>query len=177
MAKNTMNVVAATQKQQVSKILMGQIMSGLKYTIMYSHDHIEDTIEYKLLTSSAYTDRRTTGWESDNFSFRFEYGKHHGSVRVSYMNSDGLQSAVFSADEWRCFTSYMLNKIDRMVREQHQKRMEQAAREKAELERRKFEAAVRDQVEKVLAEKLQQGKHINNPGLVEFDDLDDFKTI
>ena len=177
MAKGTnrMNVTVATSKQQVSKILMGQILAGVKNAVEYNIDLIKDSVEYKILQSNA-DNRKIAGWRTDSFAFKFEYGRRHGSIRVSYMNSDGLQSATFSSDEWSCFTDYMISRIDRIISEQRAKNREKAQKIAAILEERKqraFEQAVRAQVEKVLKE--QQSQHTNSS--VEFDGLDDFKTI
>ena len=158
------NVVVRTSKQQISVILRSQIMSGLKYLIKYESNRIYDTAAYQILISNAHSHERISGWESDQFAFRFEYGSRHGSVRVSYMNSDGLQSAIFSRDEWDCFTNFIRSDIDRQI----EKQREENEREEEQRKQREFELAVREVVEKVIAEKKEvdqrykPAKHVPN---------------
>lgn len=150
---NMMNVVVRSSKQQISKILRSQIISSLQYVIKYDRQRVKETAAYQILTSDAYTKNgQIASWSSDHFAFRFEYGKHHGSVRISYMNSDGLQSAIFSASEWRCMTDFMKDEVDRKICEQHLEEQHQEEQRK----QREFDEAVRKQVELILKEKEQQ---------------------
>lgn len=152
MSKRTNNtMVAQGTKQQVSKILMGQMLTWAKrYTNLsympysYKASQIETSAITRIMRSG-YERDSITSWASEDFDFRFEYGRR-GGVRVSYMNNQGLQSAVFQASEWRCMMDYISRKIQNLL--DAEKAKEEEEQRKAEEER--FQRAVENAVLKAL---------------------------
>lgn len=115
------NVTINNTKQNVSKILLGQLISNAEVTAKDRYlpfdcriDAVKDCIGYKLINSRYGRNHSLTAWTAENFVFHFEYGRR-GGVRVSYMNNQGLQSATFQASEWGCMMDYLKRKLDRMI--------------------------------------------------------------
>lgn len=157
MAKNTVNATMRTSKQQISKILMSQMASYLTSVARWMQDDhgVRDSIVFKIVRSRAYTNEQISSWSSDQFMFRFEYGSRHSSVRVSYVNSDGLISAVFGADEWQCLCDFIEKKLNSIV----EKRLNELKQDQTDREQREFDRKVADAVEKALAERRCMDVH------------------
>lgn len=161
MAKNTMNAkvnaTMRTSKQQISKILMSQLTSHLENAAKYWTSNedactIKDhDIAYKIVKSRAFTNGCITSWSSFDFRFKFEYGRRK-SVRVSYMNSDGLISAIFGEDEWICMCEFIEERLDRIT----EKGFDELAKKKAEQDQWLFDHKVKVAVEKALAERAER---------------------
>ena len=97
--KNSVNMV--TSKQQVSKVLLSQLKREIKDLSYYGDAAIiERSVAARLCSSSYHKNGSVRSWGvEDTFNFVFEFGRR-GGVRISYCNSNGLQSAVFQHDEW-----------------------------------------------------------------------------
>ena len=99
--KNTQAMKVMSSKQQVSKILLSQVKREIKDLSYYKDAAlIERSIAANLCRSSYHKDGSIRSWGAEGiFNFVFEFGRR-GGVRISYCNSNGLQSAVFQHDEW-----------------------------------------------------------------------------
>ena len=97
--KNSVNMV--TSKQQVSNVLLSQLKREIKNLSYYGDAAIiERSAAASLCNSSYHKNGSLRSWGVEGtFNFVFEFGRR-GGVRISYCNSDGLQSAVFQHDEW-----------------------------------------------------------------------------
>ena len=148
MAKTTMNVAMRNNQQQISKILCSQLISGIKNLVEHCDDEarIKDSVEYKIATSRAYRVGCIAGWSSCDFAFDFEYSKRN-AVRVSYVNSDGMISAVFSERQWIMLTGFIQGKLDRIIAD---KLIELSIQKRKEEEER-FQRRVKEAVEVALA--------------------------
>lgn len=149
MAKTTMNVAMRNNQQQISKILCSQLVSGVKNLAEHCDDDakIKDSVEYKIATSRAHRVGCIAGWSSCDFAFDFEYGRRN-AVRVSYVNSDGMISAVFSERQWIMLTGFIQGKLDRIIAD---KLIELSTKKRKEEEaafQRRVEYAVREALEK-----------------------------
>lgn len=147
-ATTKVNVTVNNTKQNVSKILLSQLMSDANGIANCKYDCIDrriatlkSCIGYSLINSGYNRNHSTTGWSSEDFEFHFEYGRR-GGCRVSYMNNQGLQSAVFQASEWRCMMDYLKRKIDRLIDRLHAEKDEEIRR----FEEEKFQKAVEEAV-------------------------------
>ena len=162
MARTNMNVNVTSRQQQVSKILRSQLISGMESQAKYCSDveRLYDTVEYRIVTSRAFQNGCITAWTSKDFGFTFEYSRKK-YVRVSYMNSDGMISAIFSEQQWICMTTFLQNKLDGIIAGRAEA-IEEAERKAEERElQRRIDAAV----EKALRERDESKydfKAVNN---------------
>ena len=149
MAKTTMNVAMRNNQQQISKILMSQLVSGVKNLAEHCDDEarIKDSVEYKIAASRAHKKGCIAGWNSRDFAFDFEYGKRN-AVRVSYANSDGMISAVFSERQWVMLTGFIQGKLDRIIDIKMIELSLQKRKEEDAAFQRRVEYAVREALEK-----------------------------
>ena len=145
--KNTQRVQVMSSKQQVSKILMSQVKREIK-DLMYYNDValIERSAAATLCNSSYHKNGSLRSWGAEGlFNFVFEFGRR-GGIRISYCNSEGLQSAVFQHDEWDNLKHMLESMVSSAVA-----RIEDAkAEEKRKEEQERFEAAVAEAVHKEL---------------------------
>ena len=155
-ATTKVNVTINNTKQNVSKILLGQLISDAEGIAKCKYDCIERRIStlkhcmaYNLINSGYHKNHSLASWSSDDFEFRFEYGRR-GGCRVSYMNNQGLQSAVFQASEWKCTMDYLKRRIDRIIDRLHAEKEDEIR--KAEEER------FQRQVISVILDDIAQGK-------------------
>ena len=154
MKNNGINVV--TSKQQVSKVLFSQLKREIK-DLMYYGDTaiIERSAAANLCRSSYHKNGSLRSWGVEGtFNFVFEFGRK-GGVRISYCNSNGLQSAVFQHDEWDNLKSMLKSMVDKAISDI--KNAEADKKRKEEQER--FEAAVAEAVRKELQKQKQQELH------------------
>lgn len=161
MSKRTNNtMVAQGTKQQVSKILMGQMLTWAKrYTnlsyVPYSYKASQiETSAITRIMRSGYERDSITSWTSEDFDFRFEYGRR-GGVRVSYMNNQGLQSAVFQASEWRCMMDYISRKIQNLLDAEKAKEEEEQRKAEEEKFQHAVEVAVLNDIAKGSASRIR----------------------
>lgn len=152
MARTNMNVNVESRQQKVSKILKSQLISGMESQAKYCSDvqRLYDTVEYKIATSRAFQNGCISSWSSRDFAFTFEYNREK-SVRVSYMNSDGMISAIFSEQQWICMTTFLQNKLDGMIAG----KAEAIEEEKREREERILQSKIDAAVEKALHERAE----------------------
>ena len=154
--KNTQAVRMVGNKQQVSKVLLSQVKREIK-DLMYYKDAeiIERSVAAKLCNSSYNKNGSLRSWGRDGvFNFVFEFGRK-GGVRISYCNSNGLQSAVFQHDEWDNLKSMLRSMVEKAISD-----IEDAkAEEKRKEEQERFEAAVAEAVRKELQKQKQQELH------------------
>ena len=135
MAKNIIN---RTEKQQMSMILRSQLV--------YDYEHVIRTPMIENLKKSGYhVNCSTTGWYSEHFKFKFDYARS-GAVRVSYINSDGVQSVVFNSSEWQLILHDTWDRCQSI----DEKRREERIRAKREAEEIRFKHAVEAQVYEIL---------------------------
>ena len=154
--KNACTMKVETSKHQVSKVLLSQVKREIK-DLMYYKDAalIERSIAANLCRSSYHKDGSIRSWGAEGiFNFVFEFGRR-GGVRISYCNSDGLQSAVFQHDEWDNLKSMLKSMVDKAISDI--KNAEADKKRKEEQER--FEAAVAEAVRKELQKQKQQELH------------------
>ena len=154
--KNTQATKVMSSKQQVSKILLSQVKREIK-DLSYYNDValIERSIAANLCRSSYHKDGSIRSWGAEGiFNFVFEFGRR-GGVRISYCNSDGLQSAVFQHDEWDNLKHMLKIMVDKAISDI--KNAEADKKRKEEQER--FEAAVAEAVRKELQKQKQQELH------------------
>ena len=145
--KNACTMKVETSKHQVSKVLLSQVKRQIK-DLMYYKDAalIERSIAANLCRSSYHKDGSIRSWGVEGiFNFVFEFGRR-GGVRISYCNSDGLQSAVFQHDEWDNLKHMLKSMVDKAILD-----IENAeADKKRKEEQERFEAAVAEAVHKEL---------------------------
>ena len=145
--KNACTMKVETSKHQVSKVLLSQVKREIK-DLMYYKDAalIERSIAANLCRSSYHKDGSIRSWGVEGiFNFVFEFGRR-GGVRISYCNSDGLQSAVFQHDEWDNLKHMLKSMVDKAI-----SGIEDAeAEKKRKEEQERFEAAVAEAVRKEL---------------------------
>ena len=112
--KNSVNMV--TSKQQVSKVLLSQLKREIKNLSYYGDAAIiERSAAASLCSSSYHKNGSLRSWGVEGrFNFVFEFGRK-GGVRISYCNSNGLQSAVFQHDEWENMKHMLKSIIDSAV--------------------------------------------------------------
>ena len=154
--KNACTMKVETSKHQVSKVLLSQVKREIK-DLMYYKDAalIERSIAANLCRSSYHKDGSIRSWGVEGiFNFVFEFGRR-GGVRISYCNSDGLQSAVFQHDEWDNLKHMLKSMVDKAISDI--KNAEADKKRKEEQER--FEAAVAEAVRKELQKQKQQELH------------------
>ena len=154
--KNACTMKVETSKHQVSKVLLSQVKREIK-DLMYYKDAalIERSIAANLCRSSYHKDGSIRSWGAEGiFNFVFEFGRR-GGVRISYCNSDGLQSAVFQHDEWDNLKHMLKSMVDMAISDI--KNTEADKKRKEEQER--FEAAVAEAVRKELQKQKQQELH------------------
>ena len=154
--KNACTMKVETSKHQVSKVLLSQVKREIK-DLMYYKDAalIERSIAANLCRSSYHKDGSIRSWGAEGiFNFVFEFGRR-GGVRISYCNSDGLQSAVFQHDEWDNLKHMLKSMVDMAISDI--KNAEADKKRKEEQER--FEAAVAEAVRKELQKQKQQELH------------------
>ena len=152
--KNSVNMV--TSKQQVSKVLLSQLKREIKNLSYYGDAAIiERSAAASLCSSSYHKNGSLRSWGVEGtFNFVFEFGRR-GGVRISYCNSDGLQSAVFQHDEWDNLKHMLKSMVDMAISDI--KNAEADKKRKDEQER--FEAAVAEAVRKELQKQKQQELH------------------
>ena len=143
--KNEMRVV--TMKQQVSKALMSQAKREINDLMHYNDPAvIKRSVAAKLCDSGYHKDGSIRSWEIEGiFNFVFEYGRR-GGIRISYCNSNGLQSATFQAGEWESLN----HMLQHMVKSAISSIEEKAEAEKKAEEQKRFEDAVAAAVRKEL---------------------------
>ena len=154
--KNACTMKVETSKHQVSKVLLSQVKREIK-DLMYYKDAalIERSIAANLCRSSYHKDGSIRSWGVEGiFNFVFEFGRR-GGVRISYCNSDGLQSAVFQHDEWDNLKHMLKSMVDMAISDI--KNAEADKKRKEEQER--FEASVAEAVRKELQKQKQQELH------------------
>ena len=161
-------VVAQGTKQQVSKILMGQMLTWAKrYTNLsctpysYKASQVESSAITKIMRSGYGRDGAITSWTSDDFDFRFEYGRR-GGVRVSYMNNQGLQSAIFQKDEWLCMMNYIDRKIHGLLNAEKAKEEEEQRKAEEEKFQKAVEAAILSDITKGDASRIRHALAIED---------------
>ena len=112
--KNSVNMV--TSKQQVSKVLLSQLKREIKNLSYYGDAAIiERSAAASLCSSSYHKNGSLRSWGRDGvFNFVFEFGRK-GGVRISYCNSNGLQSAVFQHDEWDNLKSMLRSMVEKAI--------------------------------------------------------------
>ena len=145
--KNACTMKVETSKHQVSKVLLSQVKREIK-DLMYYKDAalIERSIAANLCRSSYRKDGSIRSWGAEGiFNFVFEFGRRGGG-RISYCNSDGLQSAVFQHDEWDNLKHMLRSMVEKAISD-----IENAeADKKRKEEQERFEAAVAEAVRKEL---------------------------
>ena len=154
--KNACTMKVETSKHQVSKVLLSQVKRQIK-DLMYYKDAalIERSIAANLCRSSYHKDGSIRSWGVDGiFNFVFEFGRR-GGVRISYCNSDGLQSAVFQHDEWDNLKHMLKSMVDKAISDIENAEAEKKRKEEQE----RFEAAVAEAVRKELQKQKQQELH------------------
>ena len=126
---------STSMKQQVSKILLGQLIADAEGIASCKYDPIDRriatlkrSISYNLINSGYHKNHSLASWSSEHFEMSFEYGKL-GGTRISYMNNQGLQSAVFQASEWNCMMDYLKRRIDRLIDRLHNEKEEEARKD------------------------------------------------
>ena len=145
--KNACTMKVETSKHQVSKVLLSQVKREIK-DLMYYKDAalIERSIAANLCRSSYHKDGSIRSWGAEGiFNFVFEFGRR-GGVRISYCNSDGLQSAVFQHDEWDNLKHMLKSMVDKAISDIEKCKDEEKRKEEQE----RFEAAVAEAVRKEL---------------------------
>ena len=154
--KNACTMKVETSKHQVSKVLLSQVKREIK-DLMYYKDAalIERSIAANLCSSSYHKDGSIRSWGAEGIcNFVLEFGRG-GGVRISYCNSDGLQSAVFQHDEWYNLKHMLKSMVDKAISD-----IENAeADKKRKEEQERFEAAVAEAVRKELQKQKQQELH------------------
>lgn len=157
--KNTQTVRMVGNKQQVSKVLLSQVKREIK-DLMYYKDAaiIERSVAANLCRSSYYKDGSIRSWGQDGvFNFVFEFGRR-GGVRISYCNSNGLQSAVFQHDEWDNLKHMLRSMVEKAISD-----IENAeADKKRKDEQERFEAAVAEAVRKELQKQQELHRDVIN---------------
>ena len=154
--KNTQTVKMVGNKQQVSKVLLSQVKRQIK-DLMYYKDAaiIERSVAANLCRSSYHKDGSIRSWGQDGvFNFVFEFGRR-GGVRISYCNSNGLQSAVFQHDEWDNLKHMLRSMVEKAISDIEDAEAEKKRKEEQE----RFEAAVAEAVRKELQMQKQQELH------------------
>ena len=154
--KNACTMKVETSKHQVSKVLLSQVKREIK-DLMYYKDAalIERSIAANLCRSSYHKDGSIRSWGVEGiFNFVFEFGRR-GGVRISYCNSDGLQSAVFQHDEWDNLKHMLKSMVDKAISDIEDAEAEKKRKEEQE----RFEAAVAEAVRKELQKQKQQELH------------------
>ena len=116
MAKTSVNATVKSNQQKISKVLYSQLVSGMRELARYSDNEasMKRALEYRISTSRAHKAGCIGGWNARDFAFDFEYGRNN-SVRISYMNSDGMISAVFSERQWLMLSGFIQGKLDRII--------------------------------------------------------------
>ena len=154
--KNACTMKVETSKHQVSKVLLSQVKRQIK-DLMYYKDAalIERSIAANLCRSSYHKDGSIRSWGAEGiFNFVFEFGRR-GGVRISYCNSDGLQSAVFQHDEWDNLKHILKNMVYKSISDIKNAEADKKRKE----EQQRFEAAVAEAVRKELQKQKQQELH------------------
>ena len=154
--KNACTMKVETSKHQVSKVLLSQVKREIK-DLMYYKDAalIERSIAANLCRSSYHKDGSIRSWGVEGiFNFVFEFGRR-GGVRISYCNSDGLQSAVFQHDEWDNLKHMLRSMVEKAISDIEDAEAEKKRKEEQE----RFEAAVAEAVRKELQKQKQQELH------------------
>ena len=150
--KNACTMKVETSKHQVSKVLLSQVKRQIK-DLMYYKDAalIERSIAANLCRSSYHKDGSIRSWGAEGiFNFVFEFGRR-GGVRISYCNSNGLQSAVFQHDEWDNLKHMLRSMVEKAISDIEDAEAEKKRKEEQE----RFEATVAEAVRK----ELQMQKH------------------
>lgn len=145
MSKKTKTVVRSMSNlQHVSKILQSQLISDAK-SFDLTDEYTEDLCLIEKLAKSGYHKRGSLPRfsYSDTYSFNFEWRK--SGVRVTYVNSDGMISAVFFNDQWDTFIKFMVERL-RKIRLDQRVSKEQARREyeKEDFKRKMYNALRED---------------------------------
>ena len=155
--KNNMQVKMISNKQQVSKILMSQIKKEIKDMMHYEDAAIiKRSVAATLCDSAYHKDGSLRSWGQDGvFNFVFEFGRK-GGVRISYCNSNGLQSAVFQHDEWDSLKYMLKSMVDKAISDIEKCKDEEKRKEEQE----RFEAAVAEAVRKELQKQQWQEKQV-----------------
>jgi hypothetical protein len=118
MSKKVGTVRHIGNAQYVSKVLQSQLMKDAKVDVhRWNYENYRDAKDndcYVEMAAKLQRDfhshtRKVYAWESRDFRFTFEYGRK-GSVRVTYMNSEGIASAVFSKDQMRSYLDFIAPK-------------------------------------------------------------------
>ena len=141
-----------TMKQQVSKILLGQLIADAEGIASCKYDPVDRriatlkrSISYNLINSGYHKNHSLASWSSEHFEMRFEYGKL-GGTRISYMNNQGLQSAVFQASEWNCMMSYLKRKVDGIIDRLHSEKEEEIRKAEEEIFQRHVISVILDDI-------------------------------
>ena len=150
---NNTTAQSITMKQQVSKVMLSQMVAWAKrYTSMsympysYKEQQVNNSAITKIM-KSGYGRDSISSWTSEDFDFRFEYGRK-GGVRVSYMNNQGLQSAIFQRDEWLCMMNYIGRKIHSLLDAEKTKEEEEQKKAEEEKFKKAVEAAILEDIAK-----------------------------
>ena len=157
--KNACTMKVETSKHQVSKVLLSQVKRQIK-DLMYYKDAalIERSIAANLCRSSYNKDGSIRSWGAEGiFNFVFEFGRR-GGVRISYCNSDGLQSAVFQHDEWDNLKHMLKSMVDKAISDIKNAEAEKKRKEEQE----RFEAAVAEAVRKELQKQQELHRDVVN---------------
>ena len=163
--KNACTMKVETSKHQVSKVLLSQVKREIK-DLMYYKDAalIERSIAANLCRSSYHKDGSIRSWGVEGiFNFVFEFGRR-GGVRISYCNSDGLQSAVFQHDEWDNLKHMLKSMVDMAISD-----IENAeADKKRKEEQERFEAAVAEAVRKELQKQQELHRDVVSASCIHY---------
>lgn len=127
MKKNANAVVVVGRKQQVSKILLGQIERELKDRTCADSKYIHIDGEPITGRGIEMIINGTTNGFGTCGKFRFTFHKKviHGKVymQVCYINNNGLQSVVYNRDEWNLIVDTIAEMRDEYL-SRYESRME-----------------------------------------------------
>jgi high-affinity K+ transport system ATPase subunit B len=145
MSKKTKTVVRSMSNlQHVSKILQSQLISDAKSCDLTDEYTEEKSLIEKLSKSGYHKHDSLTRFEySDTYAFSFEWKR--SGVRVTYINSDGMISAIFFNDQWKSFIKFMEAKLRKIRLEQYvKKEQDEREYEKSEFKKKMYNALRED---------------------------------
>lgn len=131
-------VVVVGRKQQLSKILMGQMKSEIKRSADNRIELLESVEDSKEFNSTAHHFiHDTLASFGTNGVFELRIIKRYGLRKVIYANSNGLISAVYSTEEFGALQQlvgdYMCSEMNRV---NHTVAMKQLERDEERLQRK-----------------------------------------
>jgi hypothetical protein len=179
-------VVVVGRKQQLSKILMGQLKAEIKRSAdnrIESLESVEDSKEFNSTAHHFIHD--TLGSFGTSGVFELRIVKRYGMRKVIYANSNGLISAIYSTEEFGALQQlvgdYMcseMNRVNRIVAmkqlEQDEERLQHKITAEVEKQLRAYDAA-----HKCSGKPVHKGRpsSVTDPGYMSFTEMAEKQDI